>query len=357
MSKRIRKRSQLFISNIHLGISEGFQSQWQRVSDFKQRRPHRSFKMSDRIDTYRPLQIEGYFQFSRFVIKTMRRHRRFFMSLTLIALLGTILFAGLMSQGSYTNLKTAIEEVASRSDNEGFQNKLYRTGLMFISTVGTGGLGSESNALRTTFLALIVIVLWLSTVWFLRNSLAGHRLRTRDALYNCGSPIVAMLGVLAMVLLQLIPLAIYIIVYAAAVTTGYIAGGVEAMMFAIVGVLIVALTLYWVIGSFLALIVVTLPGVYPMEAIRIAGDLVVGRRVKIILRLLWHFLQVFGLWVIILFPMIALEAWLSNFWSFLDKIPLVPLIILILTIVSLLWTSSYIYLFYRRVIDDESRPA
>lgn len=338
------------------GVKDGFEKQRKRMRNFKNRRPHRSFKLSTKVDSHRPLEIEGYFRFSKFVLRTMRQYWRFFVPLTAIAVVSCLIFAGLMSQDSYNNLRDAIEETAAQTGHEGFQSKLYRTGLMFLGSIGSGGLSSGSDPLRTTFLLLFFVILWLAVVWFLRNSLAGHKLSVRDALYNCGSPIVPMIGILLVMFLQLIPFGVYVIAYSAAVTTNFISGGVEAMMFAIVGFLVVVLTLYWIIGSFLSLVVVTLPGVYPLDALKVGGDLVVGRRVKIIFRILWHTLQVLSVWILVLFPIIALEGWLSDKWEIISSIPIIPFVILVLLIVSLLWTCSYVYLFYRRIISDKSKP-
>jgi hypothetical protein len=110
-----------------------------------------------------------------------------------------------------------------------------------------------------------------------------------------------------------------------------------------------ALTLYWLTTSFIALIIVTNPGVYPFQAIQMSGDIVVGRRLRVMLRLIFMVVPMAILWLVILLPVILLDNWLKVDW-----LPLVPLVSLILTTITLVWVASYIYVLYRRLIDDDA---
>jgi hypothetical protein len=111
------------------------------------------------------------------------------------------------------------------------------------------------------------------------------------------------------------------------------------------------MTLYWICSSFIALIIVALPGVYPFRAISAAGDLVVGRRLKLVLRLLFMMLPVILMWLIALVPAILIDGWLGLTWQ-----PLVPIVVLFLTTLTLIWCATYIYLLYRKMVDDPTPP-
>jgi hypothetical protein len=155
-------------------------------------------------------------------------------------------------------------------------------------------------------------------------------------------------------LLQLIPFALALLAYTAVSGVGLInwSVNIENMAAWCALAAVAVLTLYWMTTSFIALIVVTVPGFYPWQAIREAGDRVVGRRVRVLLRLLFMLLPMAVMWLVILVPVILLDNWLK-----IDWLPLVPLASLILSTLTLTWVASYIYLLYRSLLDDSTPPA
>ena len=133
--------------------------------------------------------------------------------------------------------------------------------------------------------------------------------------------------------------------------------GVSAML---VWASVSALTLvsiYWITSSVIALVIVTLPGMYPLHAIRSAGDLVVGRRLRVLFRLSWLLLIAVLAWAIIVIPIILLDAWVKQLLPAISWLPIVPLVIVSMSAVTLLYAASYIYLLYRRIVDDDAAPA
>jgi hypothetical protein len=96
---------------------------------------------------------------------------------------------------------------------------------------------------------------------------------------------------------------------------------------------------------------------YPMQAIKTAGDLVVGRRVRILLRIIWLLFIVALFWIVVMIPLILLDAWIKGIWSSIYWVPVIPILLLIMSSVSIVWVSSYLYLLYRKVVDDDAAPA
>jgi hypothetical protein len=96
---------------------------------------------------------------------------------------------------------------------------------------------------------------------------------------------------------------------------------------------------------------------YPMRAIRAAGDLVVGRRLRVLLRLLWLGLVTIITWLIIMIPIILLDDWIKRLVPAISWLPLVPLTIIAMSSLTLVFAASYIYLLYRRIVDDDAAPA
>lgn len=325
------------------------------VRSFLDRRPHRSFKLSHKVDYVRPLEIEGYFKFSQNVIDLIIKNSRFFIGIVLASSVELFLFTGLMPQTAYNSLKTAIDESYSRANLEA-PSGLFKAGLLFLSTVTDGGTNAQSSESKQLLLVFIFAIVWLSVVWYLRNYLAGNQIKLREAVYSSGAPLVPMLGIMLIIVIQLIPLFIYLIAYASAIETQLIQGGVESMIIYSIGFLIIVLSLYWVLSSLLAMVLITIPGMYPMQAISLAGDLSVGRRGRLLKRIIWHMVQVISLWVIVLIPLILVEDWISNKTEIVSSFPLVQSVQVLLLTSTFAWTSAYIYLLYRRIIEDKSKP-
>jgi hypothetical protein len=187
--------------------------------------------------------------------------------------------------------------------------------------------------------------------------LAGSKVRLRDGLYASGSPILSTFLVALMIGVQLIPIMLAAIGYGAAQASGLLNGGVEAMLFWVAAGLLAVLSLYWVTSTIIALVVVTLPGMYPWQAIRTAGDLVVGRRTRILLRLLWMLFVTLLAWALIVIPLILLDNWLASVWPVVGGLAIIPIVVLTMSSATVVWLASYVYILYRKVVEDDAKPA
>lgn len=330
-----------------------------RIQNFLTRRPHRSFRRTRRRDYVRRLQLPGYIVFTNLVFKTIWERRWVFFGLALVYGLLTALFVGLASQQTYEQISTSLD--ASEGFTGDAWSQLNKAGLLLAAGV-TGGLNAAQSAssmgvqqVVVTLLALLVT--WLATVWLLRAQLAGQKPRLRDALYNSGSPVISTFFVSLALIIQALPIAVAIIGLAAASASGLFEGGVEAMVFWIFALLLTVLSLYWMTSTFIALIVVTLPGMYPMKALRTAGDLVIGRRIRILLRFLWLAFTVAVFWVAIMIPIILFDQWIKHLIPAISWLPIVPICLLVMVSLTIVWSASYVYLLYRKVVDDDSAPA
>ena len=316
-----------------------------RIRDLQSRRPHRSLYLTQQGDAKRRTDIPGYFAFSNQVWKLLWRNRWLFAKFLILYSLLSVVIVGLMSQESFASIRDALEESSI-------------TGLDKWSTLlssALSGSGSSSDATKQVLAVVLFLFGWLTLVWLLRRLASGdqNKLKLRDGLYSSGSSVLALSILVVIILVQLLPLAIVLLAYASVTSVGWINNGIAIEnMAALCALAVVAvLTLYWVCGSFIALIIVTLPGMYPMQAIRAAGDLIVGRRLKLLLRLLFMALPIIVVWLAILVPAILIDSWLKLSWQ-----PLVPIVVMILSTVTLIWCSSYIYMLYRQFVDSPGPP-
>ena len=337
-------------------IKKRVQSATERRKQFLARRPHRSFRMTRRRDYKRSLKMPGYWQLTMQVWNVMRKNWRTFACLIAIYAILSMLFTTILSQDTYQQVREVVDE----SNEDGLLGNVIPVMTIFVSVLSsqlTGGGAVNSGSQQQIIAILIGLYVWLTTVWLLRSILAGQKPKTRDGLYGAGGPVIA-LGVLILILLvQLVPLAIAIIIYGAADGSGLLDQTVALMLAAGSTSLIAVLSLYWVTSTIMALVIVTLPGMYPMKAIRLAGDLVVGRRLRILLRLAWMVLILALIWAIILIPIIVLEGALTQAIPVFANVPIVPIVVLLLASFSIVFAASYIYMFYRKVVEDDSAPA
>ena len=310
--------------------------------------PHRSFKRSYHEDYARDFSAPGLLHHAMMTFKFVFKNWKLFLPLIILIAILNIVLVGLMSEDTYTQFQDTLDE-SLKGLGEGKVNQVARAGLLLISTVTTGGLTQGASEVQQVFGLLLFVILWLSVIYIARHRLAGHKLKLRDALYNAMSPLIPSLMVFAVLILYLIPIFIFIIFYSAAVTTEFFSTPFYACLFWVFASLLILLSLYLVPNALLALVAVSAPGMYPMLALRTATDLMQGRRIKFIIRLIFvlFFMAVF--WIVIMVPIILLDQWLKSMWGWAESIPFVSFMLLLMTVMSAIYFTAYIYLFYRRM--------
>jgi hypothetical protein len=324
--------------------------------NFLARRPHRSFRRTYRRDYERSLAMPGYVSFTYSVQKILWNHRRTFLCVVLAYAVMTVMLMNLSSETLYTQMRNTIDET-SGSVFSGFWGEIGKAGLLLTAGMSGSFTDTSAGTQMQISAAIVALLTWLTTVWLLRAILAGRKPKMRDGLYNAGAPLVSTLLISIVIILQALPLVLALFGYGAAVSSGLLEGGAEAMVFWSVAALLVILSFYWITSTLIALVVVTLPGMYPMQALRTAGDLVVGRRLRILLRLLWMGLMIAVAWAVIVIPIILFDGWVKSVWSVIDWLPLVPITLLIMSSITVVWAASYVYLLYRRIVEDDALPA
>lgn len=323
---------------------------------YLKRRPHRSFRLSRRRDYKRSLKLPGYWAMTRQVFGVLARNKRVFIGLALLYSALVVLLSSMMSQDLYAELRATVDEAAEEG---GIGNAVSSLALFWgvFTSQWTGATAGEAGSSQQIFSVLFGLYLWLAVVWILRAIMAGKKPKIRDGLYGSGGPVLALLALVCAMLIQLIPAAVALIAYGAADASGLLDQTAILMLFGGGAFLLITLSLYWATSTFLAMIVVALPGMYPMQAMRVAGDLAVGRRLRILLRLLWSIILLLAVWAVVLLPTIALDGALKSAVPDLDWLPVVPFTALMLMSFSLVFEASYIYIFYRKVVDDDTAPA
>ncbi len=329
----------------------------ERRKQFLARRPHRSFRLTRRRDYARSLQLPGYWALTVTIWRLLKKHWRTFACLVALYAVLSMLLTTVLSQDTYLQVKEVVDE----ANEDGFLGTVLPVMTIFFSVLGSqvtgGGVTVSAGSQQQIIAVLIGLYAWLTAVWLLRAMMTGKRPKLRDGLYSSGAPVIA-LGVLAVILLvQLLPAAIALIVYGAADGSGLLDQTAALMLAGGATGLVAVLSLYWITSTIIAMVIVTLPGMYPMKALRLAGDIAVGRRIRILLRLTWLVVLLLLAWAVVLIPTIVLDGALASAMPIMANVPIVPMAALLLASFSVVFSASYVYVLYRKVVEDDSAPA
>ncbi|MBQ3436652.1 hypothetical protein IJG26_01710 [Candidatus Saccharibacteria bacterium] len=311
----------------------------------KKTNPHKSFRRSYREDYVRETNVPGIMYHILNTFRMIFKNWKLFLPLIIIAVVLNVVLVGIMSESSYKEFQTILDETSEEVTGGDIGN-VAKAGLLLISTVTTGGLSGESSEASIVFGVIIFLIIWLTTIFLLRHILAGHKVKLRDGLYNAMTPLISTFIVFIVAVIQCIPLMILVVVYSAAVQTDFLTMPFYALLFFVFAALMIVLSGYLLSSSLMALIAVSAPGLYPMRALHVASDLMIGRRVKFIIRLIALFLTMIIVWVIVMIPLIVFDLWMKTFeWT--AGIPFVPICMTIMTCFTAVYVTTYLYTYYR----------
>lgn len=317
-------------------------------------RLHKSFRRSYREDYIRELETPGLLAHAFAAMRIIFRNKRLFIPLILLAVVLNVVLVGIMSEATYTQFQQVLDQTNAEIAG-GEIGDVAKATLLLISTVTTGGLSGTSSESAVVFFVLIFLLVWLVTIFIVRHVLADHKIKLRDALYNAGAPIVPTGTVLLIAFIQCIPLFVLIIVHSAAVTTGFLEMPFYALLYFVFALVMLATSGYFLSGSLMALVAVTAPGLYPIRAMRAASDLMAGRRIKFIIRLIYLFVVLVFLWAIVMLPTILLDLFLKANISWIAGFPFVPLMLVVMTCFTFVYIAVYLYIYYRWMLNYDER--
>ncbi|MBR3135242.1 hypothetical protein IKG54_01600 [Candidatus Saccharibacteria bacterium] len=346
------KKPSSFKSDFKSAYTSARSKKWAKKSQHF--RPHKSFHRSYREDYQRELAVPGLLSHAVNTFKTIFKNWKIFLPLIILAVIFNILLVGLMNEDTYTAFQDAVEET-NQNYAGGSLGNFAKAGLTLMSVVATGGLSSGLTETQVIFLTIIFLIIWLVTVYIVRHYLAGHKIKLRDALYNALTPLLSTLVVLIVFLIQLLPVVFTVIIYSAAVQTVFLSTPFYALVFFIFASLMILLSLYLISSTAMALVAVTAPGLYPMKALSSASDLIMGRRIKLIIRILFLIFVVAIVYVVFMLPLILLDMWAKSTFSWLEGIPFVSVYLLIATVFAFIYSATYLYLYYRRMLNYDNQ--
>ena len=134
---------------------------------------HYSFRRSYREEYKRDLPAPGLVSHALMCLKIIFRNWKIFGLLIVVTVITNILLVGLLSEESYKTLQDSLD-MSAEVNNYGELGRFAKSGLLLISSITTGGLGTSITEVQGVFIVFFVATLWLITTYFLRHILAGN---------------------------------------------------------------------------------------------------------------------------------------------------------------------------------------
>ena len=315
-------------------------------------RLHRSFKRSYQEDYQRKTELPSLTSQASAAFKMFFKFWKIFLPLLLIFVGLYIFLIGAMSENTLADVKANVEQT-NKDVADGKIGTVGKAGLTLLGIISTGGLTTMNDA-QVVIAVLLFVIIWLVTIYLARHLLAGHQeIKMRDGFYSALSPLVSTLVVGLIIFLEAVPIMLTIIVFQVALTTEFLSTPFYALLFFMFAALMITLSLYLLSSSFFAIIVVSAPGLYPLTAVRMAKNLIMGRRLRFLIRVFYLAVIVALLYLLLLMPAIILDGALKAQFAWLaeSKIPFVAIIQLTITVFIFIYLSIYFYLFYRALLD------
>lgn len=278
--------------------------------------------------------LPGSFRLSWRALLTIRLFWRPLAGITVVYLILNIFFASGIS-----NLSSVVSDIkfdidsASEENLSPFSSALSGFGNL-VASAGTGSSGTGS-----ILQSVLIVIESLVIIWALRHLMAGQKIRVKAAYYNSMYPLIPFLLVIAVILIQFLPVLIGLPIVQALLSAVFVSGGTGAViLFVFLAALLLGWSLYMVSSSIFALYIVTLPDMHPRRALRSAKNLVRFRRWTIMRKLLYLPVFILAVMLVLVLPLILFATFL------------VTPVFFALSLLSLLFSHVYLYSLYRELI-------
>lgn len=312
----------------------------------------KSFKRSYREDYVRELEVPGMMYHILNTFRLIFKNWKIFLPFLAIMVILMIGMVGLMSENTYTEIQKVIDQTAAEQGaNIG---TFAKSGILLISTVFTGGLSANAGAGAGVLVALLFLIIWLVSIFVIRHRMAGTEITLRDALYNSLSPLLSTFVVLVVAILQAIPVMLLVIAYSAAIETHFLDTPFYAFLFLAFAILMLLLSGYLLSSTIVALVSVSVPGMYPSEALRTSSEVMAGRRIRFILRMIALLIALAFMWFIVMMPLILFDLFMQQFeWTMF--VPFIPICLVIMSCFTGIYIAVYFYTYYRWILKFDTK--
>ena len=211
--------------------------------------------------------------------------------------------------------------------------------------LGTYALLLASNSTATgsagVYQYILLIIGSLAAIWSLRQLFSDQPpavLRLRDSYYRGMFPLIPFVLVLTVLSLELIPAILAGSLYGVMANGGIIRAWYEQVIFLMIFFIGLGLTLWLLMRSVFALYIVTLSDMTPLRALRDASQIVKGRQLNVVRRILFLLGLLLVVSMAVLLPVIFIVP-VATQWVFFA-----------LSMAALPFVHAYLYSYYRELL-------
>jgi hypothetical protein len=265
------------------------------------------------------------------VLVMLWRNKKLFGTIVLIyGVADAILVKGLSSSSDLSSLKNSLESVV-----HGFGGKVLTSTVSFTYLLANSGSSASSSS---GYEVVLLTLCSLAFIWAFRQTLIGHKVRTRDSFYQGMYPLIPFLLLFLLMSVQMLPLVAGGGLYAVIITGGIAVHLWEQIVCIVFCILPGLWSLRMVTATIFAVYIVTLPNMTPLGAYRSARQLVYGRRL-----LIWR--KLIFLPIVLLLMAAAIEVPLILFAT-----PVAGWTFFIISMIALPVVHGYLYKLYRDML-------
>jgi hypothetical protein len=273
----------------------------QKTSDKKRvRKPGKTaiLRRTKRIKPTNLKPLPGVFSLVRDTFRHIWRHKKTFGGILLVYVLFSLVFVKTLSSNvNITSLRDQYGDVL------GLSGLVLNSAL--VADVAGSGAGTEIGSLYQTIILLITA---LASIWLFRQTTASKQtVQVRDPFYRGMTPLIPFLLIAFVIGLELLPMLGGISLFSMVQNNGLAATTAETLVWALLGFSLAMVTFYLLSSTIFALIIVTLPNMRPVAALRGARKLTAFRRWLIMRKLFWVVL----LTVVSFFSLLLVTVWLA----------------------------------------------
>lgn len=270
---------------------------------------------------------------SRQALVLLWHYRWVFLGITVVyAVLNVLLVRGLGGATDVSSVRSLVE-----GQYHGGLAKLI-SGLAVFGVLLSQPGGSDASDSAGIFQTILILIISLALVWALRQAMAGHTFRVRDAFYLGMYPLIPVVLIVLLLSLELVPLVIGVYTFGIVATSGIASVWWQYVLWGAGCGALVALSFYFVCSSLFAAYIAAVPEMTPMRALRSARSLVRYRRLAILRKLLFLPLALLIVAGVLIIPIALLYT------------PAAPWVAYVLSMVVIAVVHAYLYTLYRELL-------
>jgi hypothetical protein len=307
------------------------QKSTQALPRMRKQANHKSFRLSKNVKLKRPA-LPGAYALLKQTFKLIFRNKKLFFGIILInVVLGFVFVQSFGSSTNFGELKSQVQDLLGDNADR------FGTSLA-IFNYAISSLASSTNEIAGTYQIFLTLLSSVAVIWAIREVSAGEKVTARDAFYRGLYPLAGFILVIFAIGLQLLPLMLGNLLYGTVFGNGLAITAPEKVLWMTLFILLAMLSIYMILSSMFALYIVTLPDMTPLKALRSARQLVLHRRLSILLRVIALPIILVTMAAIVMVPIILFAGGLAQ------------IIFSTLTMFGLVFVHGYLYSLYRALL-------